>query len=44
MSRIVIVILRFHDCHCGLVAGVFGYKSRGPGSVSGTTTQPGECN
>jgi hypothetical protein len=44
----------FHDCLCGLVVRVLGYRSGGPGSIPGTTkkssgsgtrsTQPREYN
>jgi hypothetical protein len=33
-AYIIIVII---DCLCGLVVRVLGYRSRGPGSIPGTT-------
>jgi hypothetical protein len=31
------LILGSYDCLCGLVIRVLGYRSRGPGSIPGTT-------
>jgi hypothetical protein len=34
---IIIIIIMKHDRLCGLVVRVLGYRSRGPGSIPGTT-------
>jgi hypothetical protein len=37
-SSIFFLLVTGKDCLCGLVFRVLGYRSRGPGSIPGTTS------